>query len=71
MDEEVLCEISKFAENTKMANLVNSRNDIRLMLRTVDKLVTWANKWDMDFNVKKVWSNAYRKKKFRVPLPDE
>ena len=53
IDEEVLCEISKFADDTKIASLVNTLNDIRLMQRTLNKLVVWANRWDMDFNVNK------------------
>ena len=40
--EEVLCEISKFADDTKIATLVNSLNDIRSMQRILDKLVVWA-----------------------------
>ena len=53
MEEEVLCEISKFAEDTKIASLVNTFNDIRSMQRTLDKLVVWANRLEMDFNVNK------------------
>ena len=68
-DEEVLCEISKFADDTKIASRVNILNDIRSMQKTLDKLVAWANRWKMDFNVNK-W-NVYREKKFRFPIPDE
>ena len=53
IDEEVICEISKFVDGTKIARRVNTRNDIRSMQRTLDKLVDWANRWDMDFNVNK------------------
>ena len=42
IEEEVLCEISKFADDTKIATLVNSLNDIRSMQRILDKLVVWA-----------------------------
>ena len=52
IDEEVLFEISKFADDdTKIASRVNALNDIRSMQRTIDKLVAWANRWDKDFNV--------------------
>ena len=51
--EEVLCEISKFADDTKIASRVNTLNDIRSIQRTLDKLVAWANRWEMDFNVNK------------------
>ena len=49
---EVLCEISKFADDTKIAK-VNTLSHLRSMQRVLDKLVTWANRWDMDFNVNK------------------
>ena len=47
IDEEVLCEISKFADDSKIASRVNTLNDVRSMQRTLDKLVAWANrrKW--------------------------
>ena len=47
--EDVLCEISKFAEITSR---VNNHNDIKSMQRTLDKFVAWTNMWEMDFNVK-------------------
>ena len=53
IDEEVLCEISKFADDTKIASRVNTLNDIRSIQRTLDKLVAWANRWENDFNVNK------------------
>ena len=47
IDEDVLCKISKFADDTKIASRVNTLNDIRLMQRTLDKLVAWqiGGKW--------------------------
>ena len=50
---EILCEISKFAEDTKISNCINILNDIRLMQNTLDKLVAWINGWEMDFNISK------------------
>ena len=35
---------------TQKASRVNTPNDIRSMQRTLDKLVAWTNKWEMDFN---------------------
>ena len=49
----VLREIFKFADDTKIASRVNTLNDIRSMQRTLDKLVAWANRYGMDFNVNK------------------
>ena len=45
--EEVLWEISKFTDDTKTASRINNFNDIRSMQRSLDKLVAWANKWEM------------------------
>ena len=39
--EEVLCEISKYADDTKIVSRVNTLNDIRSMQC---KLVAWANR---------------------------
>ena len=44
IDEEVPCEISKFAYDTKTASRVNTLNDIRLLQRSLDQLVVWANR---------------------------
>ena len=70
MEEEVLCEISKFAEDMKIASLVNTFNDIRSMQRTLDKLVVKANRWEMDFNINK-YGIMHIEKKFIFPVPDE
>ena len=53
IDEDVLCEISTFADDTKIASRVSTLNDIRSMQRTLEKLVDWANRWDIEFNVNK------------------
>ena len=52
-DEEVLSEISKFTDDTKIASQVNTLNELTLKQRTLDKLVVWANSWEMEFNVNK------------------
>ena len=53
IEEEVLCEISKFADDTKIACWANTLNDIRSMQRILDKLVAWADRWNIDFNANK------------------
>ena len=70
IDQEVHCEISKFPDDTKIASRVNTLNDIRSVQRTIDKLVAWANRREMGFNVN-MCCNAYGEKKFRVPVPEE
>ena len=71
IDEEVLCEISKFADDTKIASRVNTLNDIRSMQRTLDKLVTQPNRWDMEFNVDKCGVIHIRKNNFIVSVLDD
>ena len=53
IDEEVLCENSKFIEETNIASRVNIINDIKSMQRTLDKLFALENRWDTDFNINK------------------
>ena len=47
IDEEVLCEISKIFDDTKMVNQVNNLNDTQAMQRTQNKLVAWVNRWEI------------------------
>ena len=49
IDEEVLCEIYKFTDDTKIPSLVNTLIDIISMKRSLDKLVACANrgKWNL------------------------
>ena len=51
IDKEVLCGISKFANDTKIASLLNTPNDIRSIQKTLDKVVAQVNRCDMEFNV--------------------
>ena len=57
---------SKFADDTKIASQVNILNDIRSMQRTLDKLVSWVNRWDIDFNVNKCGVMHIRKRNLEV-----
>ena len=51
INEEVLCEFSKFTNVTKIPSRVNNFDDIILMQMTLDKLVDWANRWGIDLIV--------------------
>ena len=53
IDEEVLWAISKFVDDTKVDSQVNTLNNIISVKRTLDKLVAWANRCDMDISVNK------------------
>ena len=43
-NEEIIYIYIYFADDTKIASRLNTLNDIRLMQRTLDKLVAWENK---------------------------
>ena len=47
IDEQVICEISKFADDTKITSQVNTLNGVRSLQRNLDKLDIWANKWEI------------------------
>ena len=38
---------------TKIASRISTLNNIRLVQRTLNKLVAWANKQEIDFNINK------------------
>ena len=42
--------MSKFAEDTKLCNRARNPDDV---MEDINKLVEWANKWQMSFNVDK------------------
>lgn len=42
--------ISKFADDTKMGRAMISDNDRAAMQKDIDKLVEWAETWQMEFN---------------------
>ena len=46
----------------QIASRVNTLNDIRSMQRTLDKLVDWTNRWEMDFKVNKCGVMHIRKR---------
>ena len=52
--EEILKILMKiFADDTKVAKLVESLKDREEMQKTIEKLAAWAAKWEMRFNVNK------------------
>ena len=42
-----------FADDTKVATVVMSREDADRLQQIIDKLMAWASRWEMSFNVKK------------------
>ena len=53
IDEGLTCIISKFADDTKIANTVVSNDQAKEMQTNLDKLSSWAKTWQMSFNTDK------------------
>ena len=45
--------MSKFADDTKLCHRAGNPNDIMELQEDINKLVQWANTWQMSFNVDK------------------
>jgi len=45
--------IKKFADDTKAANKIKDDQDRMNLQQSLDKLVKWAEEWDMQFNINK------------------
>lgn len=50
LDDNVLSNISKFADDTKLGNRINSEKDYQLLQSDLDKIVNWSKTWQMKFN---------------------
>ena len=53
LDIGVGSKISKFADDTKIASTVQDAQDNFKIQRDLDRLVAWADKWQMEFNSQK------------------
>ena len=53
LDNGLLCKVSKFADDTKLASKVTSAEERETLQSDLDKLTCWAAKWQMKFNVNK------------------
>ena len=53
IDEGVTCKISKFADDTKITSKVTSVSQWRELQCDLDKLTSWAETWQMKFNIEK------------------
>ena len=45
--------MSKFADDTKLCHSARNPDNIMELQEDINKLVEWANKWQMSFNVDK------------------
>jgi ribonuclease P/MRP protein subunit RPP40 len=53
LDEDLINKVSKFADDTKILGEVNNIAQIQDLRMDLDKLFSWANTWQMQFNVTK------------------
>ena len=53
IDEKVTCNISKFADDTKIYASVPDREAARVMQNDLNKMYEWCKDWQMEFNVGK------------------
>jgi len=53
LEEEVVSKVFTFADDTKLFRQVSDTVDALGMQEDLDKLVEWADKWQMQFNVSK------------------
>ncbi|KAK8747068.1 hypothetical protein OTU49_016973, partial [Cherax quadricarinatus] len=53
LDEGITSDMSKFADDTKIGRIIVSNVDVRELQEDLDKLYSWSEKWQMQFNVDK------------------
>ena len=53
IDDFIKALLKKFADDTKMARLVENEAQAKEMQKDIDTLEAWAKTWKMRFNVKK------------------
>ena len=53
MDSDIVNELLKFADDTKMFGRVEDEFDRDRLQKDLDMIISWSDKWKMEFNVKK------------------
>ena len=53
LDEGTKCNISKFADDTKLGGRVNCDADAEILQNDLDRLGEWTNQWQMQYNLDK------------------
>ena len=61
----ILALIKKFADDSKMAAIVESLDDARRMQQNLNRLCEWAKKWRMNLNAAKCKVIHYGKRNAR------
>ena len=52
-DTNIVSKMSKFADDTKLCHRARNSDEITKLQEDINKLVQWANEWQMNFNVDK------------------
>src|SRR5678816_1717423 len=70
LDQGLKCKVSKFADDTKVATTVRNGEGCIKIQNDLDKLLGWAEKWQMNFNSKKckVLHLGYSNKSFNYDM---
>ena len=50
IDQGISCQISKFADATKIIGKVTTTHDTETLLSDLDRFIYWYNEWQMEFN---------------------
>lgn len=66
LEEGTKCNISKFADDTKMGGKVGDEEDRKSLQKDIDKLGEWATTWQMKFNTNKCEVIHFGKKNDRA-----
>ena len=53
IDDGLVCKVSKFADDTKIASKVTTTQDRETLQSDLDQLTRWANKWQIKSNIDK------------------
>jgi hypothetical protein len=53
IDEDIVCKISKFADDTKLCAKANNEEESRILRKDLEKLHKWSEDWNMLFNMDK------------------
>jgi len=53
LDTDILSKLCKFADDTKIGRTVGTEQEVNILRRELNKLHTWAQDWQMAFNVDK------------------
>ena len=53
LEDEISSSVLKFADDTKIFRELKGNKDCSILQSDLDKLVSWSQRWQMEFNVKK------------------